>query len=100
MTGLLYWPIWRADILHYYGAYLAIGALLLGVPGRRLWALAGGLVLAFAVLLVLGLDYADGWDFETLTYHGFWTPRGFARNLLYNGFHPMPKTGTRGFKRS
>jgi uncharacterized membrane protein YeiB len=89
VIGLLYWPIWPADILHYYGVYITIGAILLDVSGCRLWALAGGLVLAFALLLILGLDYADGWDFKTLTYYGFWTPRGFARNLLYNGFHPV-----------
>jgi uncharacterized protein len=89
VIGLLYWPIWPADILHFYGCYIAVGAMLLGVPDSRLWTLAGWLVLAFVWLLILGLDYEDGWDFSTLTYHGFWTPRGFVRNLLYNGFHPV-----------
>jgi len=89
VIGLLYWPVWPADILHYYGVYIAVGAVLLGVSGLGLWALAVGLVLAFAALLVLGVDYTTGWDFKTLTYHGFWTPGGFARNLLYNGFHPV-----------
>jgi uncharacterized membrane protein YeiB len=89
VIGLLYWPIWPADILHYYGVYIALGSLLLDAPGGRLWALAGGLVAAFALLLIFGPDYGNGWDFRTLTYHGFWTPRGFVRNLLYNGFHPV-----------
>jgi uncharacterized protein len=89
VVGLLYWPLWPADILHYYGAYIAIGAMLLDAPGHRLWTIALVLTGAFALLLVLGLDYSAGWDWETLTYHGFWTPSGFARNLLYNGFHPI-----------
>ena len=43
----------------------------------------------FATLLVLGLDYNVGWDWQTLTYHGFWTPQDFVRNLVFNGFHPV-----------
>jgi uncharacterized protein len=89
VVGLLYWSIWPADILHYYGVFLAIGALLLNAPDRLLLGLAATLVALFALLLVLGVDYGAGWDWPTLTYHGFWTPRGFVRNLVYNGFHPV-----------
>jgi uncharacterized membrane protein YeiB len=89
VVGLLYWSIWPADILHYYGAFLAVGALLLNAPDRRLLSLASMLVVHFALLLVLGVDYNSGWDWRTLTYHGFWTPRGFVRNLIFNGFHPV-----------
>jgi uncharacterized membrane protein YeiB len=89
VVGLLYWSIWPADILHYYGVFLAVGALLLAAPDRQLLRLAAALVAAFAVLLLFGPDYSEGWDWETLTYHGFWTPRGFLLNLLYNGFHPV-----------
>ena len=35
------------------------------------------------------MDYNAGWDWPTLTYHGFWTPTGFVRNLIFNGFHPV-----------
>jgi uncharacterized membrane protein YeiB len=89
VVGLLYWPIWPADILHYYGVFLAVGAWLLNMPDRRLLGLAVVLILLFALLLVLGVDYNSGWDWRTLTYHGFWTPRGFVRNLVFNGFHPV-----------
>ena len=89
VVGLLYWSIWPADILHYYGVFLAVGALLLTAPDQRLLDLASILVLLFALLLVLGADYNAGWDWRTLTYHGFWTPRGFVRNLIFNGFHPV-----------
>jgi uncharacterized protein len=89
VVGLLYWSIWPADILHYYGIFLAVGALLLNAPDRRLLGLASILVVLFAFLLVLGVDYNAGWDWRTLTYRDFWTPRGFVRNLIFNGFHPV-----------
>src|SRR4051812_27546523 len=89
VVGLLYWSIWPADILHYYGVFLAVGALLLDAPDRRLLGLASILVVLFGLLIVLGVDYNSGWDWRTLTYDGFWTPRGFVRNLAFNGFHPV-----------
>jgi uncharacterized protein len=89
VVGLLYWSIWPADILHYYGVFLAFGAVLLAASDRRLLELAALLVAGFALLLLSGLDYNEGWDWEELSYHGFWTPRGFILNLLYNGFHPV-----------
>ncbi len=87
-VGLLYTPIWPADILHFYGVYIAIAALLLGCPTRGLWTLAGVLPFVF-VMLSLVLDYEQGWNWETLHYTGLWTPAGMARHLLFNGFHPV-----------
>ncbi|GAB5533930.1 MAG: heparan-alpha-glucosaminide N-acetyltransferase domain-containing protein [Rubricoccaceae bacterium] len=88
VIGLLYTPIWPADILHFYGAYIAVAAFLLAAPTRRLWALAGSLVVGFVVLFIV-LDYETGWDWSTLEYSGFWTPAGLVRHLFYNGFHPV-----------
>jgi len=88
VVGLAYLPIWTADILHFYGVYLAVAALLLAAPTRRLWALAVGLVLGFVALGVL-LDYERGWDWDTLEYDGIWTAGGMLRNLFFNGFHPV-----------
>ena len=34
-------------------------------------------------------NYESGWNFETLVYKDFWTLKGFARNLFFNGFHPV-----------
>ena len=88
VVGLLYTPIWPADILHFYGIYIALGALFLTASNRWLW----GLSLTFmgiSVLLVLMLDYEAEWDWETLTYSGFWTPWGMIRHLFFNGFHPV-----------
>ncbi len=88
IIGLLYTPIWPADILHFYGVYIAVAAFLLGAPTRRLWALAGSLVLGFGVMLFC-LDYEQGWDWSTLSYEGFWTPDGMVRHVFFNGFHPV-----------
>lgn len=86
--GLAFSAVWPADILHFYGWYLGLGALALAWPGRRLFGAAAGLAAAFVVLLLVG-DYEAGWDFETITYTDFWTPAGQMRHLFFNGFHPV-----------
>ncbi|NDJ76822.1 MAG: DUF418 domain-containing protein [Chloroflexi bacterium] len=88
VVGLAYTPLWPADILHFYGVYLAIGAFLLMAPDRRLWRLAVVFTLVF-VGLILVLDYEQAWDWDTLEYEDFWTPVGMVRHLFFNGFHPV-----------
>jgi uncharacterized protein len=86
--GLLFYNWWFADILHFYGSYLHIAALLLFVPKRfYLWA-AGASILIFHLLLFV-IPYETGWNFETLQYAGFWTLAGFLRNTFYNGWNPV-----------
>ena len=88
VVGLCYTPLWPADILHFYGIYIAVGALVLAASDRRLWGLAAAFVIGFMLMLFV-LDYETGWDWETLSYSGFWTARGMIRHLFYNGFHPV-----------
>lgn len=88
VVGLLYTPIWPADILHFYGVYIAASVLFLASSTRRLWEVSGILVVTFAVLL-LAFDYSQGWDWKTLEYEGLWTLDGMVRHLFYNGFHPV-----------
>ena len=88
VIGLLFATVWPADILHFYGVYLAIGALLLTAPSRRLWRVALGCVLA-ALLLVLFLDYEQGWDWDNYDYVDFWQPAGMLRHVFFNGYHPV-----------
>ncbi len=88
LVGLLYSPIWPADILHFYGIYIAVAAFLLAAPARRLWTFSGMLVLVFVVMFI-ALDYSQGWNWETLGYSGFWSPHGMVRHLFFNGFHPV-----------
>lgn len=86
--GLLYIQIWPADILHYYGVYLFLGAGCLLLSTRSLWWLSGA-VLFFAWLLFISFDYSTAWNWQTLDYADFHTPAGFFRHLFFNGFHPV-----------
>ncbi len=88
VVGLLYTPIWPADILHFYGVYLAAAAFLLTATDRRLLITAVVAIIVF-VVFILVFDYEAGWDWSTLEYHGLWTPAGMARHLFLNGFHPV-----------
>ncbi len=88
VVGLLYTPLWPADILHFYGVYIAIAAFMLSATDRRLWSWAIALSLGFLFLISI-FDYEVGWDFSSLTYVDFWTVRGMIRHIFFNGFHPV-----------
>ncbi|WP_299223735.1 DUF418 domain-containing protein [uncultured Aquimarina sp.] len=86
--GLIYLPLWPADILHYYGFYISIGALAIAVCSKKLWITIGGMIAIYPFILLM-IDYETGWNWKTTEYIGFWTLMGFFRNLLINGFHPV-----------
>jgi uncharacterized protein len=86
--GLLLFLWWPADILHFYGAYMHIAAVLLFVPKKYYLWMAGIAILLFHVLLLL-INFEKGWNFETLQYKDFFTPAGFLRNTFYNGWNAV-----------
>ncbi len=88
IIGISYIAIWSADILHFYGVYMAIVVLLLTSNQKTIIVSAISLIVAYPILITFW-NYETGWNFETLDYHGFWTVKGFVRNLFYNGFHPV-----------
>jgi uncharacterized membrane protein YeiB len=88
ILGLLNMSIFEGDILHYYAFYFFFGAFLLPCSNRVLVETVALLNIAFLVMM-LSIDYESGWNFEELTYSGFWTIDGFIRNLFFNGFHPV-----------
>jgi uncharacterized protein len=88
VIGLSYYFIWPADILHFYGLYLTIGVVLLGVHRRWLITLSLLLIVGYSLMFPL-INYEKGWDWNTLEYIDFFTVRGFFRNLFINGFHPV-----------
>ncbi len=88
VLGLCYSPIWPADILHFYGVYLACAAVLLARSDRSLLVISAALPLLF-VMMAGVFDYAAGWNWVTLEYSGFWTVGGMIRHLFFNGFHPV-----------
>ena len=88
VLGLLNMLIFVGDILHYYAFYFFFGVLLLPLSNRMLIGVILFLNVVFVAML-FSFNYEAGWNFEELTYSGFWTIDGFIRNLFFNGFHPI-----------
>lgn len=88
IVGISYIAIWPADILHFYGIYMAITILLLASKEKTILISAISLIIAFPILMTFW-NYGTGWNFDTLDYQDFWTIEGFVRNLFFNGFHPV-----------
>lgn len=86
--GLSYLTIWPADILHFYGIYFLVALLFLTSSKKTILWSAIAMIVLYPILFSFW-NYETGWDFATLEYHGFWTIKGFLRNLFYNGFHPV-----------
>lgn len=85
IPNLLVFP---ADIIHYYAMYFLLAMPLLRAGPAAL--LAAMLAVAAASLwALLHADYSQGWDWAALQYADLWSPAGFVRNLLFNGFHPV-----------
>ena len=88
ILGLLNMTTFEGDILHYYAFYFLFGVFLLPFGNRALILVISILNLVFFSMMLF-IDYESGWNFEELTYSGFWTIDGFTRNLFFNGFHPV-----------
>jgi uncharacterized membrane protein YeiB len=88
VVGISYIAIWPADILHFYGVYMAITIVLLTSKEKNILISAIALIALFPLLMIF-LNYEIGWNFDTLDYQDFWTFKGFIRNLFFNGFHPV-----------
>lgn len=86
--GLLLFLWWPADILHFYGAYMHIAALLLFANRKYYLWYAIAVIIIFHLLLLI-VPYESGWNFEAFVYTDFWTVRGFLRNTFYNGWNPV-----------
>jgi uncharacterized membrane protein YeiB len=86
--GLLYTPIWEADILHFYGFYFMIAAVVIAIKDRALLVIATMIVLAFPLLMLL-FNYEQNWNWATLSYENFWSLDGMIRHIVFNGFHPI-----------
>jgi uncharacterized protein len=86
--GLILFLWWPADILHFYGSYMHIAALILFVDKKYYLYAAAIAVLIFHLLLII-IPYETGWNFNTLAYKDFWTVNGFLRNTFYNGWNAV-----------
>ncbi len=88
VVGWAFYPIWPADILHYYGVYLAVGAVVLFASSRALLAVAASAIAASFVFIVTFDPFAN-WNLDDYSYRGITTVEGFLRNLFLDGFHPV-----------
>jgi len=88
ILGISYITIWPADILHFYGIYMAIIMVLLSCKERTILISGISIIIAYPIIITF-LNYETGWNFNTLDYQDFWTFKGFMRNLFFNGFHPV-----------
>lgn len=88
VLGLLNLTLFPADILHYYAVYFALAVLWLRASPQVLLASIASLA-AGSFWALLHWDYSQGWNWQTLEYAGLWQWPGAARNLLFNGFHPL-----------
>ncbi len=86
--GLLLFTWWSGDILHFYGGYMHIAALILFIPKRYYLWIAFVIILVYHILLWF-IPVDTSWDFITYKYADFWTPIGFLRNTLYNGWNSI-----------
>ena len=86
--GLLLYPWWQGDILHFYGSYMHIAAFVLFVPKRFYLLLAIAAIVIYHVLLFI-IPFDRGWDLSNYSYKDFWTPLGFLRNTLFNGWNSV-----------
>ncbi|MCA9000398.1 MAG: DUF418 domain-containing protein [Planctomycetes bacterium] len=87
LVGTAFLTVWPADILHFYGLWLGLGAGLLFAP--TLWLLGVWLVLVggSAAFLLRG-DFFAHWDLTTLSYRDG-SITGFLRSSFLDGFHPV-----------
>lgn len=86
--GLLYTPVWEADILHFYGFYFLIASAVFTCKDRVLVLVAIVIALLFPGLMLF-FDYEKNWDWVLLSYDNFWTLDGMIRHIFFNGFHPV-----------
>ncbi|MDF1838295.1 MAG: DUF418 domain-containing protein [Planctomycetota bacterium] len=87
LSGSAFLAIWPADILHFYGLWLVLGASLLFASEGILLLVWLGVVGGGAAFLLLG-SYFEHWNILTLEYQDH-SALGFLRNAVLDGFHPV-----------
>ncbi|MFQ3189689.1 MAG: hypothetical protein ACI936_000814 [Paraglaciecola sp.] len=88
IIGLIFTPIWEADILHFYGFYFLFAAAIFMFQDKFLLWTSMIIMIIFPVLMLL-FNFEQNWDWETLAYNNFWSVDGMIRHIFFNGFHPV-----------
>jgi uncharacterized protein len=86
IVGVSFRAQWPYDILHFYGAYLALAALVFTLSARWIVALVVTTTLTF-VALYLALPPLTGIDYwESPSFHA---PGAAIRDVFFTGHHPV-----------
>lgn len=88
IIGLLNSMIWPADILHFYGIFLAIGAFLLMAPNRRLLGMAAMVAAVFSFFMIL-THFDPGEEWGAIPYKDYLDLPRWLRHLFINGHYPF-----------
>lgn len=86
--GILLYSWWPGDILHFYGGYMHIAIFILFTPKRNYLWIALAFILVYNILQFF-IPIFKSWNLQTTKYADFWTPIGFFRNTLYNGWNSI-----------
>ncbi len=79
VVGLLNVHIWDWDILHVYGPFLVVAAMLVGASKKRLWAAT-----AAVFLITVAFQVA----FPEPVEPPYWTPQGLLHSMVFSGNYP------------
>lgn len=79
VVGLLNLHLWDWDILHVYGLYLTVAALLFAASR---WTLVGVWAAVYGLAIALRLMEPEPVDPE------IWTPQGMVQSLVFSGNYP------------
>jgi uncharacterized membrane protein YeiB len=86
--GILLYSWWPGDILHFYGGYMHLAVFILFIPKPfNLW-IALAFILVYNILQFF-IPIFTSWNLQTTKYADFWTPIGFIRNTIYNGWNSI-----------
>lgn len=86
VIGFWFRTHWEYDILHFYGVYLIIAAIMMTASNRWLIALAGLTLIVFPLLYYVLPTYYGISFWATTSEFSF---RGIATDLFFQGYHPV-----------
>ncbi len=88
--GMVFIPLWEADILHYIGLYGLLVLPLIRMRTRWLLLIASVLILGAETGRLI-FQYPAGWQAGAIGshYEDMWSFSGQLRQLFFNGYHPV-----------
>lgn len=88
VLGLFHRLTWLADILHYYGVYLIIGAGMITVSTRWIWL---GILMAAATAAgyMIGFEVYQNLNWDQISHPAFHSGTEILRHIFLLGYYPV-----------